>query len=275
MDGYVEVTGDIVGVAGDWERNAMWACSRLRDLAAAGVETVFQLGDFSVWPGPVGKRFLRSVEKVCAELGLRVYVTPGNHEDWARLYSKKSRVRDSMGALWWLTESVAVLPPGHRFGLISSSGVQHSAVSLGGAASINFEDLSRGRDWWPEEVLTLEEMARAVSGGRCDLLLSHDAPLAPYETAAVASIREHNPQGWSALARSYADASSGRVTRVFEELAPRLLAHGHFHVCDDAEVTLPGGAVCRVSSLGAERQAGNIRLLDVETLSWRSVRRQT
>ncbi len=49
---------------------------------------------------------------------------------------------------------------------------------------------------------------------------------------------------------------------------PLLLAHGHFHVTGQADVRLPGAAHdTTIWSLGANQDSGNVRLLDLDTLT--------
>jgi hypothetical protein len=49
---------------------------------------------------------------------------------------------------------------------------------------------------------------------------------------------------------------------------PLLLAHGHFHVAGQAAVRLPDAAHdTTIWSLAANQDAGNVRLLDLDTLT--------
>ena len=49
---------------------------------------------------------------------------------------------------------------------------------------------------------------------------------------------------------------------------PLLLAHGHFHVAGEAVVRLPGAPHdTTVWSLAANQDPGNVRLLDLDTLT--------
>ena len=49
---------------------------------------------------------------------------------------------------------------------------------------------------------------------------------------------------------------------------PLLLAHGHFHVTGQAVVRLPGAAhETTIWSLAANQDPGNVRLLDLDTLT--------
>ena len=74
-----------IGFAGDWHGNVAWATSRLRAFGAVGVSTVYQVGDFGLWPGSSGKRFLRSVDSTCERSDVRLFIVLGNHEDYDRV----------------------------------------------------------------------------------------------------------------------------------------------------------------------------------------------
>ena len=59
-----------------------------------------------------------------------------------------------------------------------------------------------------------------------------------------------------------------KVTRAVLGVRPRLLAHGHFHVPGEAEVRLPGADHdTTIWSLAARRDPGNVRVLDLDTLT--------
>ena len=58
------------------------------------------------------------------------------------------------------------------------------------------------------------------------------------------------------------------LTRAVLGVRPLLLAHGHFHVTGQAAVRLPGAAhETTIWSLAANQDPGNVRLLDLDTLS--------
>jgi hypothetical protein len=89
------------------------------------------------------------------------------------------------------------LPRGARFTVVG-----RSFVSLGGAPSIDFETRVPGGDWWPTEMITYEDVAHVVAGGTADVMLTHDAPDAPWQTPAVHAVCSGNPGGWPKMARS-------------------------------------------------------------------------
>jgi len=55
----------------------------------------------------------------------------------------------------------------------------HRRWTVGGP-SVDLDVRSRHTDWWPEEMITDEDVAAVVGGGYADVMLADDAPLAPY-----------------------------------------------------------------------------------------------
>lgn len=258
----------VIAFAGDWHGNIPWARKKILEVAENGVRTLHHAGDFGIWPGPSGKRFLSLVESQCAHHGVQLTVTPGNHEDWARLdqiWANNPKRRDAAGNLLPipLTDHLTVLPRGWRW---EEEG--RSFVSLGGAPSVDFEDRVEGGDWWPSEAITQADVERCIAGGNADVMITHDAPDTPYQVPAVASICAYNPLGFSQTALAYAAAGRELMNAAYLGVAPKLLVHGHYHVADESAWTLPGRTYeSRIWSLAADRQAGNIRYLDLETLT--------
>ncbi|MGO4258134.1 metallophosphoesterase family protein [Marmoricola sp. RAF53] len=257
----------LVALAGDWHGDLTWANARLQGLGEQGVRTLFHVGDFGIWPGPTGKRFLGTVEKVCAKYGLTVYVTLGNHEDWARMLQRQERLeeRNELGPMIWLSDHVAVHPrdpAGHRFVFGG-----RSFVSLGGAPSVDFPTRSQGKDWWAEEMIPQATAEAVAAGGYADVMLTHDAPGKPWQCPKVRSICEGNPWGWTDRGLAWAALGQERLTTAFEGVRPRILFHGHFHVADSTKFTMPGVSYeTRIVSLHRNQHAGNIALLNLETL---------
>lgn len=258
----------VVAVAGDWHGNELFASARIGDVARHGVSTLLHVGDFGVWPGRSGKRYLLRVEAACAEHGVRVLVTPGNHEDWGRLtqrWQTQGAVNDQAELVpLELTEHIAILPRGHRWTMQG-----RSFVSLGGAPSVDKHLRSRGIDWWAEEQISDEDVERVAAGAHAEVMVAHDSPDAPYAVPKVAQIIATNPIGWPEDSIAYAAAGRGRMTRAFEAVAPRLFVHGHYHVADQTTVAVPGAEHdTRVWALASDQEGvGNLRYLDLATLT--------
>lgn len=251
-------------VAGDWHSNGPWVNHILRRAheCRPGARTVLQLGDLNVGEGRVAKGFLNTLDKVCAETGVeRVLSTPGNHDHWGRLLT---RFEKNPGKPVQLSDSLWVLPRGYRFTL---NGIRF--LSFGGAASVDVHSRTLtgpGRDWWEEEVPTNEECVAAALGDPVDVILVHEGT--NYAGPKMQGILNSNPYGFPADALRYSAVSRDRITRVFDELRPRLLMHGHLHV--NEQQTLEDGRVVR--SMGCDKQPGNMGHLGLnKRLNWQWV----
>jgi len=250
-----------VALAGDWHGNTRWAVARIAEVALRDVALILHLGDFGIWPGTAGRTYLDGIEAACAEHGVGIWVTPGNHEDWGTL-TQLWADDNHAGRPLHLTKHIAVLPRGFRFELEG-----RSFVSLGGAPSVDLTHRSPGQDWWAEEMITPEDVDKVVAEGHSDVMLAHDAPLAPYEVDRVAYVRTHNEWGWPDRALAYARVGAERMHDAFLGVAPKLFAHGHYHVTGEATVRLPGRDYdTRIWSLNCDGVDGNIRYLDLEAL---------
>lgn len=250
----------VVAIAGDWHGNTRWALARIAEVAANGVALILHLGDFGIWPGPSGRVYIDKLEDACAEHSVGIWVTPGNHEDWGSLTRLWARPEHS-GRPLHVSKHIAILPRGHRFTLEG-----RSFVSLGGAPSVDLEYRERNKDWWAEEAITPEDVATVIDGGYADVMLGHDAPLAPYEVPQVARIRSETGT-WPAHALAYARSGAELMHEAFLGVAPRLFAHGHYHVVDETTVRLPGADHdTNIWSLNCDGVDGNLRFLDLATL---------
>ncbi|GAB2461435.1 metallophosphoesterase family protein [Xylanimonas ulmi] len=271
---------DTVVVAGDWHGNTLWAMRAVAATAKAGCDVLLHLGDFGIWPGPSGASYLRKVERACAQHGVTILVTPGNHENWDRIDRTEATDRhDGWGAVKWLTDHIAVLPRGHRLTLAGTGGVERTLVSLGGAPSIDLRDRTLGKTWWLQEAITPVDVESVIAGGTADIMLTHDTP--EPATRRVQQIIRANPGGWPADVREYCAEGRRRLTRAFNAVRPRVLLHGHYHLRDTDTVigdTDGDPFTCRIESLGmdgtphrafdghpTDHQEGDAVLLDVAT----------
>ncbi|MDZ5662404.1 metallophosphoesterase [Nocardioides sp. S-58] len=258
----------MVGLIGDLEGERAAAADCLRLLGERGdVDVACQLGDLRFGYGPDPEGCLDDIETLCAEYGIELLCITGNHENWAFLDTLWSdpRWRDEDGTLRPIAvrDHVTMLPRGFRWELGG-----RSIVALGSAPSVNRGLLTEGVDWWPSEVLREEHVQATIAGGHADVMLTHDSPARPYCTAPVADIVAGNPMGWPADALAYAAEGMDNVTRAVLGVRPRFLAHGLFHVAGEADVRLPGADHdTRIWSLAARQDPGNVRVLDLDTLT--------
>lgn len=249
----LNLTDSRVALAGDWHHNAAWAESALQVVADHGVHTVYHLGDFGIFPNEHGRdQYLERVHNICHKLDITIYVTPGNHEDWACLSDRFEDERAPLSIPPSITgqERIWALPRGYRW-----THAGRSFVSLGGAPSIDYETRITGRSWWIQEAIS-EEVADAVAAaGHAEVMLAHDAPnISPVVHRALA-----RPTGYSAEARAYAAVGRDRIDTAIAGVGPKLYCHGHYHFADDS--TLEDET--RMLSIGRDGQVGNLVLLDL------------
>jgi len=252
------VTESEVVVAGDWHGNVDWIGKAIPSIAreTSGVRTILHVGDFGIWAGVRGRKYLDAVDFWCERAGIsRVLVTPGNHEDWSWLDKEFS---SRPGKPVALSSVVEVFPRGYRFKIGSKR-----FASFGGAASVDFEMRSEGVDWFPGELPTEQDVARVGAGGYADVLLTHET--IDGGTPASEAVLVTNPLGWSPEALAYSSRSRALVTKAWSAIKPEILVHGHMHAAD--AIALPSGQ--QVISLGRDGQPRNLALLELSTLNWR------
>jgi hypothetical protein len=258
----------IIGLIGDLEGDRDWAVSVLRTLGERGeVEVACQLGDLRFGMGQHHQEYLAAIESVCAEFGIQLLCINGNHENWARLdeLGADPCCQNEDGSLKpvVVSEHVSLLPRGHRWEMGG-----RRFVALGGAPSVNRLRLTEGVDWWPSEVIRDEHVEATIAPGHAEVMLTHDSPGPPYCTDVVADTIRNNPWGWPDSILAYAEDGIEKVTRAVIGVKPLLLAHGHFHVTGETAVRLPGSThETTIWSLAANQDSGNVRLLDLHTLT--------
>ncbi len=237
-----------VAVCGDWHGNLAW----LRTLAPAittlapDVKTVLQLGDW--WMNRDAS------DRIFTDAGIeRVYVTLGNHEPWGEIAPLQHAHQGEViriSEVTWLLPRPARLHIGGR-----------EILSLGGAASVDREWRTEGVDWWPDENIHGVHVEAATVGGPADVMLTHESP-AGTPVRQVSEILRTNPLGFPKAGRLESAVSRKRVSRVWDEIRPDLLMHGHMHI-PGAGTTDDGR---RVISMGCDGQQENLAFLDMGTL---------
>lgn len=158
-------------LAGDSHGNAGFIEHLCKVATVNGCELIIQVGDFGLWPGKFGKRFLMKTDKLLTDARIELWWLDGNHEDHARIqeWSKRESFYTERQQV---LGRIHYLPRGYRFELN-----ELHFMALGGAWSIDKDARTPGVSWWPQEELTQGDYMRAVAGGTpVDVLLSHDMP---------------------------------------------------------------------------------------------------
>lgn len=244
----------VVAVAGDWHGNTQWAVAVIEQIAEEHPEIglILHAGDFGIWPGPQGKRYLDVVEKRCAQHGLTIWFVPGNHEDYGQINSGKT---DDDGRRVFRPHVLA-LPRGQRWRW-------HDRVwlALGGAVSIDRVERVVGRSFWWEEEITDADVAAACEGGPVSVMLTHDCP------AGVTHAFGPQPERWlTDIVRT--ERHREKLQSVVDRVRPVYLMHGHLHRSYERWVEVPWGKM-RVTGFDCDASwSGNWAALDVRSMEW-------
>ena len=245
-------------IAGDWHINADWALHALDTIASTGIRDIYHVGDFGFWPDVRGQDYLRVIDTHLASTGSSLWVTPGNHDDYVFINSLET---DDAGLLR-ATDRVKVLPRGHRWAV---DGV--SFVSLGGAASIDFETRTEGMNWWREEAITYGDVMRTVGGGTADVMIAHDAPngVQALSWTSKADTKKHSPE-----ALMYSAESRYMMTHAVDGVRPKVFFHGHYHnaYMETVNLGMPDD-LYEVNAVGLakDHDRSNLAIMDLSDLS--------
>ena len=240
-------------LAGDWHGNLGWGLAVVDHAADAHAEVIVHVGDFGIWPGSAGQRYLHLLDQRLFERGLRLAFVDGNHENFDLLDTYPCR-RDGTALI---RPTITHLPRGHRW-----SWHDQSWLALGGATSVDRNLRTPGRDWWAREAITIAQATSAAGGGHADVLICHDAPAG---VAALEAKLAPNSLGLPADVLRGSRSHREMVRGVVEEVAPDYLWHGHYHWAYRDELMLPDGHRVQVSGLDMDgtTMAANTEILDL------------
>lgn len=214
---------------GDWHGNAQFAADALDAARRAGHAHLIHVGDFGLWPGRTGKRYLDAVSEALGDSVL--HVVPGNHEYWPGLtLADRTFAFASIDPDGFLQSrrhpAIRVCP---RINYWQWEGTRFAA--LAGANSIDFEHRHEGVSWWPEEAPTqrhVDELVQLVGDRGVDVLVTHDAPADAITALGLYS--KDRQAGWSDAALAYANKSAVIVATARDALEPAVHVCGHHHV---------------------------------------------
>src|SRR5689334_6930184 len=113
-----EVVPSRILVAGDWHGNRYWALNVIHRvpqlLAGEQLRLILQLGDFGIWPGDEGRRYLGAVSTALSQVGAELWFVDGNHEDFTQLAELAASATVQDGRIR-VRNNIYHLPRGHRW----------------------------------------------------------------------------------------------------------------------------------------------------------------
>lgn len=253
-----------VMLAADWHGNLPWAEKILKVAAAQDLEEVYQLGDFGLWPGSSGRKYLYRLDRLVEQLGLRLRIVLGNHEDYDRVQYMRENDEG-----WKYLKAYPRLEFAPRAFVWEHEGVR--MATLGGAGSIDRLLRTAGKSWWPQEEITegdrdqLVSLFEATGWDRVDVMLTHEAPAGLHRPGMGTNASWMTPE-----VVHYTWVQRVRLREAADALAPRWLAHGHWHSLshDRLEgVRLSGEDYdCKVLGLDKDDSPNNARIVELEPL---------
>lgn len=241
-------------VAGDWHGDATWACGVIGMLPGLlpdeSPRRIVHLGDFGVWPGLTGDRYLREVGDALSGVDGELWFIDGNHECFPRLHA----IAPDGAGRRMIGDRIRWLPRGHRW-----TWHGRTWLALGGATSVDRPARIEGRSWWPQEALNLADCELAARA-TADVMVCHDAP------SSVPLNLPRPAPGWWEL--EPAERHRELLQAVVNDVRPRWLMHGHYHLAHDTTVAMAHGDV-HVTGLDRDgAPSGNYRVLDVRAMTW-------
>ncbi len=247
-----------VAIFGDWHGNLPFAVTALTNAHEnLGAELYLHVGDFGFWP--IGheesdhSEYLPGLERLLAAQGKPLLWIDGNHEEHEWL---SSFPLNEFG-LRPISEHVIHIPRGAA---LMAGGKK--IVGLGGARSIDRGFRVAGVSWFEEELITSEDLERALANGEADILLTHEAPSASWLHG-----------GLGAAVELSAEQQRFFVNEARRGLQAKLLVHGHHHRRYEewSGVSHIVGLGCDDWPAAAEGVADNVLLVELSSLvgsSW-------
>lgn len=249
-----------VAIAGDWHGNTRWMQHALRQIHAEGHRLVIHVGDLKVlWskegplsaaeqellPGAGGyDKFTVQLATLLEELGMTLLFIDGNHDNHPVL---RALPTDENG-FGTISNRLKYIPRGHRFNI-----GEVRFAGLGGAYSIDRRWGRQGTDWWPEEVITSEDVA-ALGTGPVDVLFTHEVP---------AGIDVVKKMALPELVELESNISRIHLRDAVRAVSPSLVFSGHWHQRMTGRI--PGSAT-EVHVLDMDGRSGNVTVLDIDSL---------
>lgn len=223
---------------------------------APEVDTVYQLGDFGLYPD--ADEFYDLVENRLAKTNTTLYVTPGNHEDWD--YVNSLPIGPDHRYEKPLRDHIIVLDRGWS-ALIDAT----SFVSLGGAPSV--DRTYRQQNGWPwseGETITRKDLYYLP---RARVMLAHDAP---FGSRQIQQFIGSNPFGFLQRDLEYADSGREIMTEAIELVRPEVFFHGHYHIPVDEAVNASWGSFHQIG-LNADGKDHSAGIFDTDTMKYRAI----
>lgn len=202
----------LIMLVGDLHGDYARADHAIQEAHANGITEMIQCGDWGmIWPNKYGpmENQTKRLSNCLMRNKVHMRFIDGNHDVFSELFPLERTDHNlTLNLTYQHRGSSHTYPDGTK------------VVFMGGAPSIDYEWRTPGISWWPEEQITENDVNRALSHGRADIVIMHDAAEKPE------GLKETSNMTFNMRAAD----SCMRVRRVLDVLRPALRVHGHYHV---------------------------------------------
>ena len=219
---------------GDVHGSASWFGYVLRQVSEFGVRRVIQLGDFGLWPGRDGQRYLDEIARLLSQYVAELIFIDGNH-DW---HEERLRFRPENDGLVTLRPRLRYAPRGT---VLDLDGLR--VLAIGGAPSIDADQRVEGVNWWRDEILSSKDAERCLAAGVADVVVAHDCP---------AEVTLSGLERWAP-----GEAHRALMSVILASARPRWWFGGHYHRRHSELVTHQEGFRTRVEILHCEQSTSS------------------
>lgn len=248
-------------VCGDVHGNTVFLNNVFMIAQKAGIDTIMQDGDLGYdWPGKNRGKQERNIQKFCTRYGVKFYWDDGNHENHESIENKLAG-KDRTKPLNLDEEypDVFYCPRGSTW---EWDGVRFMA--FGGAYSVDKHNRTPYLSWWPNEQASVEDIDRALTAGKVDVIFSHDVPWAVNVPGTHAEWKMTFPQTYP---------NRHALDEIVQATRPELLIHGHLHwrygIETEYHIDYPRSeGYCRVIGL-AHESSDVLYILDTDDIGFR------
>lgn len=207
---------------GDVHGDTEWAVKCIKFAKQQGAHKVFQLGDFGIWGGTGGAKFVDKVSNAAVVNEIDFVFLDGNHENFDKLRKWSENKPVSEEGFVEIRDRLFHSPRGNIW-----TWGQRRFLSMGGAVSVDrqwrvTQEALRGKPrtlWWEEEEITQADVDR-VPNTSVDVLLSHDSVINPLPKHGTDA--EYKMDAMSMGNRD-------KLKEVFFKVRPTVMFHGHYH----------------------------------------------
>lgn len=200
-------------VAGDTHGNVGAIRYKAEIAKEHGADRILVVGDFGLWPGHDGVRYLDEVNRIAHDFNIHVFALPGNHEDHDQWDKWMNFGLPTASGFTYVRDRLLLSPKVHNW----KWGGRRFFI-CGGAVSIDKKWRTEGVSWWAGEQFDENNLASVLKyrGASIDYLFTHDCS-------------DYTP--WKNRLKPDLDSqrNRNRIDQAINHLKPRMHFHGHMH----------------------------------------------